>query len=53
MDKKITTIFFLTKGKLQLIAADNPGLGFKILWKISRIISQRLRNTTGKLIDYI
>jgi len=46
-------IFFLTREKLQLIAAENPALGFKLLWKISRIISQRLRNTTGKLIDYI
>ncbi len=46
-------IFFLSKENLIEIAADHPKLGFKILWKISKLISRHLRNTTGKLVDYM
>ncbi len=46
-------IFFLSKENLIEIAADHPKLGLKILWKISKLISRHLRNTTGKLVDYM
>lgn len=48
-----TIIFFISKDSLLEIAADHPKLGFQILWKISKLISQHLRKTTGKLVDYI
>jgi len=46
-------IFFISKKNLMAIAEDHPELGFQILWKISKLMSQHLRKTTGKLIDYI
>jgi CRP/FNR family cyclic AMP-dependent transcriptional regulator len=46
-------IFFLTKDSLLDIASDHPKLGFQILWKVSKLISQHLRKTTGKLVDYL
>ncbi|MBI9089690.1 MAG: cyclic nucleotide-binding domain-containing protein [Desulfobacterium sp.] len=46
-------IYFISRENLILLANDNPALGFKLLWKISKIISQRLRNTTGKLVDLL
>ena len=46
-------VFFISKQNLLKIAADHPKLGFQILWKISKLISQHLRKTTGKLVDYI
>lgn len=48
-----TIIFFLSKKGLVDIGSDHPRLGFQILWKISKLISQHLRNTTGKLVDYM
>lgn len=46
-------IFFISKKNLLDIAEDHPKLGFQIVWKISKLLSQRLRNTTGKLVDYM
>lgn len=46
-------IYFLSRKNLISLANDNPALGFKLLWKIAKIISQRLRNTTGKLVDLL
>ncbi|MFO7751121.1 MAG: cyclic nucleotide-binding domain-containing protein [Desulfobacteraceae bacterium] len=48
-----SVIFFLTRARLVAIADENPSLGFKLLWKISKIISQRLRSTTGKLVEHM
>ncbi|SDU16771.1 cyclic nucleotide-binding domain-containing protein [Desulfobacula phenolica] len=46
-------IFFISKKNLLDIAEDHPKLGLQILWKISKLISQHLRKTTGKLVDYM
>lgn len=48
-----TIIFFISKESLINISNDHPKLGFQILWKISKLISQHLRKTTGKLVDYM
>ncbi len=48
-----TIIFFLSKDNLVRIASEHPKLGFQILWKISKLISQHLRRTTGRLVDYM
>ncbi len=48
-----TIIFFLSKKSLLEIAEDHPKLGFQVLWKISKLISQHLRKTTGQLVDYM
>jgi len=46
-------IFFISKKNLLDVAEDHPKLGFQILWKISKLMSQHLRSTTGKLVDYM
>ena len=46
-------IFFISKTNLLAIAEDHPKLGFQILWKISKLVSQHLRKTTGKLVDFM
>ena len=43
----------MAKENLIEISRDHPKLGFQILWKISKLISQHLRKTTGKLVDYM
>ncbi len=48
-----TIIFFISRECFIDLAREHPSLGFKFLWKISKIISQRLRRTTGKLIDFL
>lgn len=48
-----TIIFFISKENLMELASDHPKLGFQILWKISKLMSQHLRKTTGKLVDYM
>jgi len=50
---KETVIFFMTQDNLILLTQDDPGLGVQLLWKISKLISQRLRQTTGMLVDYM
>lgn len=51
--KKETVIFFMTQENLILLTRDDPELGVQLLWKISKLISQRLRQTTGMLVDYM
>lgn len=46
-------IFFISKKSLLELAEDHPKLGFQLIWKISKLLSQRLRSTTGKLVDYL
>lgn len=48
-----TIIFFIRESHLIKLTEDDPKLGVKLLWKISKLISQRLRFTTGRLVDYM
>ena len=48
-----TVIFFMREHHLLKLAEDDPRLGVQLLWKIAKLISQRLRHTTGKLVDYM
>ena len=48
-----SVIFFISKNGLLKLADDHPKLGLQILWKISKLISQHLRRTTGMLVDYM
>jgi CRP/FNR family transcriptional regulator, cyclic AMP receptor protein len=47
------TMLVLTKDNLYRLMDDCPRLGAKLLFKLGKIISQRLRATTGKLVDLI
>lgn len=48
-----TTLALLTKGNFQRIVQEKPGLATQILLQVSRLLSQRLRSTSGKLVDYL
>lgn len=48
-----TTLALLTKENFQRIVREKPGLATQILLQISRLLSQRLRSTSGKLVDYL
>ncbi|MEI8257662.1 MAG: cyclic nucleotide-binding domain-containing protein [Deltaproteobacteria bacterium] len=43
----------LTQEDLQLITRDTPALAVKIVLKIAQMISQRLRSTSGILVEYL
>jgi CRP-like cAMP-binding protein len=46
-------LVILTKENFLRILAEQPGLGVKIVMKIARLLSQRLRKTSGMLVDYL
>ncbi|MDA8123989.1 MAG: cyclic nucleotide-binding domain-containing protein [Deltaproteobacteria bacterium] len=48
-----STMLVLTKENLQRLLDDQPRLAGKLLLKLGKIISQRLRATTGQLVDLI
>jgi len=50
---KETIIFFMTQDNLIRLTQDDSQLGVQLLWKISKLISQRLRQTTGMLVDFM
>lgn len=47
------TLLFLSRENLERLLAEYPRLGAKLLFKLGKIISQRLRMTTGQLVDLI
>ncbi|MCE5182249.1 MAG: cyclic nucleotide-binding domain-containing protein [Betaproteobacteria bacterium] len=48
-----TTLAILTKENFLRITNEKPPLAAKILLKIARLLSQRLRRTSGLLVDYL
>jgi len=46
-------LILITKENFAKITEDHPRLGVKILWKFSQLLSLRLRQTSGKLIDLL
>jgi CRP-like cAMP-binding protein len=48
-----TTLLLMTKHRFQQLCQERPALGIKILWKLARLVSLRLRQTTGVLMDYL
>lgn len=43
-------LLILPKERFHRILADHPGVGVKMLMKIARLLSRRLRQTTGRLV---
>jgi CRP/FNR family cyclic AMP-dependent transcriptional regulator len=48
-----TTLTLLTKVNFLRIVNEKPGLATRILLQVSRLLSQRLRRTSGQLVDYL
>lgn len=44
-------LLILSKKNLNQLAKKIPALGMKLLWKIARTISQRLRKTSSNLVE--
>jgi len=44
-------LILITRSDLQIIAQRHPHLAIKLLWHIANLLSQRLRHTSGRLID--
>jgi CRP-like cAMP-binding protein len=51
--EETTTLLVLTREKLQQLVEDHPRLGSRLLFKVGKIVSQRLRMTTGQLVDLL
>jgi CRP/FNR family cyclic AMP-dependent transcriptional regulator len=48
-----TTLAILTETNFLRIVSEKPILATKILLKVARLLSQRLRRTSGQLVDYL
>jgi len=46
-----TSFVVTSKRQLMKMSDEDPKLAFKLLWKISEILSNRLRHTSIKLLD--
>jgi CRP/FNR family cyclic AMP-dependent transcriptional regulator len=48
-----TTLVVLTAEGFARLSSENPRLAVKVVLKISKLISQRLRQTSGALVNYL
>lgn len=48
-----SVLVLLSRENLMRICEERPRIGNKLLFKIANMLSQRLRQTTGKLIDHL
>ncbi len=46
-------LLVLTRSRFQKLAQERPGLAFEVLMRIARLLSRRLRMTSGKLVDQL
>lgn len=47
------TVVTLTRDALRKLLDEHPRLGGRLLWKLARLLSQRLRQTSGRLADHL
>lgn len=47
------TLLLLTKTSFLRLAKEHPRLGLHITWKIAQLLSHRLRQTSGILVDHL
>ena len=48
-----TTVVLITKNNFDDMTEKHPELGLKVMRKIAKLLSLRLRQTTGILLDYL
>ncbi len=46
-------LLVFTRAELELLVEQKPRLGVKLLWKLARFLSQRLRQTSGALAEHL
>ena len=50
---KTTKVVLITKSDFDKLTEKFPDLGLRVMRKIARLLSLRLRQTTGILLDYL
>lgn len=50
---EFTKLILITKNNFDMMTEKHPDLGLKVLRKIAKLLSLRLRQTTGILLDYL
>jgi CRP-like cAMP-binding protein len=48
-----STVILLTKENFRRCVQEHPALGVKLLWDLARLLSMRLRHTSGQLVEYL
>lgn len=48
-----SVLLLLTQEGFQQLGQERPALALKLLLRITRLISRRLRSTSGRLVDYL
>jgi len=48
-----STLLLLTRDAFMRLSEERPLLGFKLLLRIAKLMSRRLRVTSGRLVDYL
>ena len=51
--QEATTLLVLTGGSFEDLCDTYPRLGIKLLLKITNLMSQRLRQTSGRIVDFL
>ena len=47
------TLLLLTREQFERLAAEHPALAFKLLLRITKLMSRRLRLTSGQLVEHL
>jgi len=50
---KPVKLTLLSKDNLRLFIERHPATGAKVLWEIAKLLSLRLRQTSGQLVEFI
>ncbi len=48
-----SVLLLLTRESFERLSEDHPALALKLLMRIARLMSRRLRLTSGRLVDYL
>ena len=51
--KTNTVLLVLDQTNLDQLQSQNPEIAVKIIWKLAQMLSQRLRKTSGQLIEFL
>lgn len=51
--KSDSILLLATKHTLNSLFDEQPRLAYRLLWKIAQLLSHRLRQTSGMLVDYL
>ena len=46
-------LVMMTRQNLERLTIESPALGVKLLWKLANGLSQRLRQTSGRLVNFL